>query len=87
MTSTAPELETEFYTISDLRKLLKLGRDQVYQLVTTEMRHLRIGVQYRVPKREFDAWLERRLSQSQTAVVITPFVPSAPAGRKKGGKA
>lgn len=62
---TAPA--SDFYTIEDLRVLLNVGRDQAYRIVTEEMRHLRIGRQFRVPKREYEAWVERQLIDPQLA--------------------
>lgn len=77
----APHLESDFYTINELRKLLNLGRNQVYDIVTKEMRHLRFGTQYRVPKSEYQAWLTRRLNQQQVTPTTIPFTLNAPIGR------
>lgn len=59
--SAAPQLDCDFYSITDLRQLIGIGRDEAYRIATEEMRHIRVGNQYRIPKSEYQAWIQRRL--------------------------
>ena len=75
MTEPARELDADFYTPAELKQLLNIGRDHVYRLLESgEIRSIRIGNQYRVPKSEYQAWMQRALSKASTI----PFTQSAP---------
>lgn len=50
--------ENRCYTISDLQQMLLLSRASVTALL--KKRELQIGGSYRIPKKGFDAWLERQ---------------------------
>ena len=49
------------YTISDLQQMLVLSRASVTALLKKREFHwIQIGGRYRIPKKGFDAWLERQ---------------------------
>ena len=49
------------YTISDLQQMLVLSRASVTALLKKREFHgIQIGDRYRIPKKGFDAWLERQ---------------------------
>lgn len=49
------------YTISDLQQMLVLSRASVTALLKKrEFYWIQIGGRYRIPKKGFDAWLERQ---------------------------
>lgn len=58
------EIQTKsVYTVEDIRTLLSLGRTGTYEFLNRvfneqkPFRVIKIGRQIRVPRREFDAWL------------------------------
>lgn len=80
MTAPAP-LEADLLTVDDLRALTQLGRDHVYRLLESgEIKSIRIGRQYRVPRSEYDAWKARALKAASPALSI-PITLAAPQGR------
>lgn len=53
--------ENRCYTISDLQQMLLLSRASVTALLKKREFHwIQIGGSYRIPKKGFDAWLERQ---------------------------
>ena len=53
--------ENRCYTISDLQQMLLLSRASVTALLKKRESHwIQIGGRYRIPKKGFDAWLERQ---------------------------
>lgn len=53
--------ENRCYTISDLQQMLLLSRASVTALLKKREFHwIQIGGRYRIPKKGFDAWLERQ---------------------------
>ena len=53
--------ENRCYTISDLQQMLLLSRASVTALLKKREFHwIQIGGIYRIPKKGFDAWLERQ---------------------------
>lgn len=49
---------SEVYDISDLQKVLNIGRKQAYQLVNSNSFHtIRVGSRIKIPKATFDTWL------------------------------
>ena len=84
MTEPAPEinqpLDCDFYTVADLAQLVGINVRLAYQLVEEEIRHFRVGRHIRVPKTEYQAWVNRRLNQ-QPAPATIPFTLNAPKGR------
>ena len=58
--------EREFYTSEQVMDILQIGRDRFYQLVRhPEFPALKVGSEWRIPKREFDAWVRRQLTRKQ----------------------
>lgn len=54
-----PSSESHCYTVQDLQDILGVGRKSVYSLLKRdEFRWIRVGTVYRIPKRNFDEWLE-----------------------------
>ena len=50
------------YTVEDLMVILNVGRAAVYALLRRgEFRSFRIGGQYRISRKSFDAWLDDQL--------------------------
>ena len=60
--STAkPAAESRCYTVEDLQNILSVSRSSVYALLKKEeFRWIRIGSQYRIPRKSFDRWLEQQ---------------------------
>jgi excisionase family DNA binding protein len=55
------EIEQEFITISELQKILNVGRTTAYGLVATgELRAIRVGRAVRVRRADLDRWAERQ---------------------------
>ncbi|MBZ9752763.1 excisionase family DNA-binding protein [Deinococcus sp. HMF7604] len=82
MTSPAPHLDADLLTVDDLRALTQLGRDHVYRLLETgEIRSLRVGRQFRVPRSEYEAWKVRALKASTPQAISIPITLTAPRGR------
>ena len=53
--------ENRCYTISDLQQMLLLSRASVTALLKKREFHwIQIGGRYRIPKKGFDAWLQRQ---------------------------
>jgi len=54
-----PSSENRCYTVQDLQDILGVGRKSVYGLLKrNEFRWIRVGAVYRIPKKNFDEWLE-----------------------------
>ncbi len=54
-----PSSENRCYTVQDLQGILGVGRKSVYGLLKrNEFRWIRVGAVYRIPKKNFDEWLE-----------------------------
>ncbi len=80
MTAPVP-LEADLLTVDDLRALTQLGRDHVYRLLENgDIKSIRIGRQYRVPRSEYDAWKSRALKATSPGLSI-PITLAAPQGR------
>ncbi|MFC4636957.1 excisionase family DNA-binding protein [Deinococcus hohokamensis] len=68
--------------MDDLRALTQLGRDHIYRLLDSgEIKCLRVGRQYRVPRSEYEAWKVRAVKAGSQALSPIPFSLSAPRGR------
>lgn len=51
----------EFYTVQEIQKILKIGKNQAYDLVKQEgFPKIKIGTGYRIPKTEFDEWCKKQ---------------------------
>lgn len=51
----------EFYTIAEIQKLLKIGKNQAYNLCKRDdFPAVRVGLVWRVPKREFEKWVAKQ---------------------------
>ncbi len=56
-------IKSSVYTVEDVRELLCIGRSGAYEFLNRvfneqkPFRVIKIGRQIRVPRREFDAWL------------------------------
>mgnify|MGYP003295300745 CR=1 FL=1 len=49
----------EFLTIKDVQKILRIGRDKAYRLVSTKgFPKITLGGTVRIPKAEFEKWVE-----------------------------
>ncbi|MBZ9713795.1 helix-turn-helix domain-containing protein [Deinococcus multiflagellatus] len=82
MTAPATQIDADLLTVDDLRALTQLGRDHVYRLLETgEIKSLRIGRQYRVPRSEYEAWKQRALKASTPQPISIPITLAAPRGR------
>lgn len=48
------------YTCEEIQRILGISRSTAYRLIKTHVFHtVRIGAQYRISKKSFDAWLEK----------------------------
>lgn len=92
MTEPASQLDPVLLTVADVMALTQLGRNVVYELLNTgQLRAIQVGRQYRVPRAEFDAWVERSTgSAARGRPAPIQFTPAARRGRKaasaKGGR-
>lgn len=51
----------EFYTVPEIQKLLKVGKNQAYRLVQQkDFPKIKVGSSYRIPKTEFDEWVKKQ---------------------------
>lgn len=52
--------------VVDIADTLAIGRNQAYRLVSSgEIEHIKIGVQYRIPREAFKAFIERSMLESK----------------------
>lgn len=57
--NTAMQTEKRIYTVEEIQDILGLSKTSAYSLVKSGMFHIvKVGSQYRVSKKNFDAWLE-----------------------------
>lgn len=56
--------EKRCYTVEELQKILRCGRRTVYDLLKkNEFSYIKLmGAGYRISKRSFDEWLDRKVS-------------------------
>ncbi len=51
-------MENPFYTVKEVRKILGVGENKIYQLlVSGTIPRKKIGSTYRIPKDYFDKWI------------------------------
>ena len=51
--------ENDFYTVEDVQKILRIGKNQTYALFRrNDFPSMKIGTVYRVSKQKFDKWCE-----------------------------
>lgn len=51
----------EFFTVEDIQKILKIGKNQAYDLCKRgDFPSIKVGKQHRIPKDEFMKWCERQ---------------------------
>lgn len=52
-------MEKQFYTVTEIKKILTIGTSKAYNLVRSEgFPSIKIGNKYLVPKNEFDKWVK-----------------------------
>lgn len=52
-------VEKQVYTCEEIQEILGISRSTAYRLIRSEVFHtVRIGGQYRISKKSFDAWLD-----------------------------
>lgn len=52
--------------VIDIADTLAIGRNQAYRLVNSgEIEHIKVGVQYRIPRDAFKAFVERSILESR----------------------
>ena len=50
------------YTVEDLQNILCVSRPTVYELLKrNEFRWIQIGTKYRISKKSFDDWLDKKM--------------------------
>lgn len=53
-------MEKQVYTCEEIQEILGISRSTAYRLIRSEVfRTVRIGGQYRISKKSFDAWLDQ----------------------------
>ena len=53
-------IEKQVYTCEEIQEILGISRSTAYRLIRSEVfRTVRIGGQYRISKKSFDAWLDQ----------------------------
>lgn len=59
----------EFLTIKDIMRILKIGKNQAYALCKRpDFPCIQVGVQYRIPSKEFNTWCEFNIQQHKCMV-------------------
>ncbi len=59
------KFEDEFITPEDIMKHLKIGRNKTYQLIhLNSFPKLKIGNTYRIPKKQYNKWLNTNLKKT-----------------------
>lgn len=54
--------EKRCYTVKDLQEILEISRPTVYELLKkNEFRWIQIGTKYRISKKSFDDWLDKKM--------------------------
>ena len=54
--------EKRCYTVKELQEILGISRPTVYELLKrNEFRWIQIGTKYRISKKSFDEWLDRKM--------------------------
>ena len=54
--------EKRCYTVNDLMLILNVGKSSIYTLLKRkEFKWNRVGAQYRISKKSFDAWLDEQI--------------------------
>lgn len=57
--NTAMQTRKRIYTVEEIQDILGVSTTSAYSLVKSGMFHIvKVGGQYRVSKKSFDAWLE-----------------------------
>lgn len=57
--NAAAQPEKRIYTVEEIQDILSVSRMSAYKLVKSGVFHIvKVGGQYRVSKKSFDAWLE-----------------------------
>lgn len=55
--------EKRCYTVKELQEILGISRPTVYELLKrNEFRWIQIGTKYRISKKSFDEWLDRKIN-------------------------
>ncbi len=53
-------VEKQVYTCDEIQEILGISRTTAYRLIRSDVFHtVRIGGQYRISKKSFDAWLNQ----------------------------
>ena len=59
-------IEKLVYTCEEIQEIFKIIRTTAYRLIKTHFFHtVRIGGQYRISKKSFDAWLQNEGGQNE----------------------
>ena len=54
--------EKRCYTVKDLQEILEISRPTVYELLKRhEFRWIQVGKNYRISKKSFDDWLDKKM--------------------------
>ena len=55
--------EKRCYKVKELQEILGISRPTVYELLKrNEFRWIQIGTKYRISKKSFDEWLDRKIN-------------------------
>lgn len=58
--------EKRVYTVDEIQDILGISKTTAYQLVKSNVFHsVRVGGQYRISKKSFDAWLDKNADDCQ----------------------
>lgn len=58
--------EKRVYTVDEIQDILGISKTTAYQLVKSDVFHsVRVGGQYRISKKSFDAWLDKCIDEGQ----------------------
>ena len=54
--------EKRCYTVKELQEIQRISRPTVYEVLKrNEFRWIQIGTKYRISKKSFDEWLDRKM--------------------------
>jgi excisionase family DNA binding protein len=58
------ENANQLLTIDEARNILRVGRNVMYELIKSGVPHIKIGKQIRIPKKEFEEWVKKKIVAS-----------------------
>ena len=70
------QLERQYYSRKDIERLIGCGTSKAYELIKSELPHIRLGRKILVPKAEFEKWQIQKDSTASTEKGVTAIEQS-----------